>query len=167
MSNTTTKGQDLLAILEAEAPSSRNCLSRIPEKLFDWKPHPKSMPMGYLAVLVADIPAWIAHAIEDGEIDFATYKRFQPKTTAELVAHLDETVQHARRALRGATDQRLAGTFSLKREGKVLFSSPVLQSVTQSFGHWAHHRGQLTVYMRLNEIPVPRIYGPTADEQGF
>ncbi len=160
-------GQDLLAELESEIPSSRNCLLRIPEKLFGWKPHPKSMPMGYLAFLVAEIPGWIWHTIEEAEINFATYKRSDPKTTAELVSHLDKNVQQARRALEKATDEVLSRTFRLRNQDQVLMSSPVRVSVVQSINHLVHHRGQLTVYMRLNEIPVPKVYGPTADEPGF
>ncbi|HET6485182.1 MAG TPA: DinB family protein [Spirochaetia bacterium] len=167
MSGGTTRGQLFLAELDAEVASSRNCLLRVPENLFDWKPHPKSMPLGYLSLLVAEIPLWIALTVEQGEIDFATYKRFQPKSTAELVSHLDECVQRARRALQNATDEALAKPFRLKRGDKVLMSSPIQESVMQSINHWVHHRGQLTVYLRLNDIPVPSIYGPSADEGTF
>ncbi len=167
MSNATGRGQALLAEMEAEVGSSRNCLARVSEKLFDWKPHPKSMPMGYLSLLVAEIPLWIAETVEKTEIDFATFKHFQPKNTAELVTHLEENVERARRALRKATEETLNGTFHLKNQGKVLYSQPVGESVAQSINHWVHHRGQLTVYLRLNDIPVPSIYGPTADERTF
>ena len=129
MSSALTRGQVLLAEMEAEVASSRNCLTRISEKVFDWKPHPKSMPMGYLALLVAEIPLWIATTVERTEIDFATFTHFQPKTTAELVSHLDENVERARRALRQATDTALSSTFHLRNHGKVLFSQPIGESV--------------------------------------
>ncbi len=167
MKDTNTTAAAFLKELEAEAPASRKCLERIPPTLFDWKPHEKSMPLGYLALLVAEIPGWIQHTIEDGAIDFATYKRFQPRTTAELVAHFDENLAGAKKALRNATDKALEGPFELRREGKVLMSTPKNDTVGSSINHWVHHRGQLTVYMRLNNIAVPSIYGPSADEGTF
>ncbi|HVP19457.1 MAG TPA: DinB family protein [Spirochaetia bacterium] len=153
--------------LEAEAPASRKCLERIPESLFAWKPHEKSMPMGYLSVLVAEIPKWIQVAIEDSEIDFATLTHAQPKTTAELVAHFDENLAGAAKALRGVSDKELAGLFSLKYNGQVVASAPKTDTIGSNINHLVHHRGQLTVYMRLNNIPVPSIYGPSADERPF
>lgn len=153
--------------LEAETAASRKCLERIPEDLFGWKPHEKSMAMGYLALLVAEIPRWITVMIKDEEIDFATYKHFQPKNTQELVAHLDENIKTAKETLQGTKDESLSKTFALKNQGKVLFSSPVKENLSSTLNHWVHHRGQLTVYMRLNNIPVPSIYGPSADENSF
>ncbi len=153
--------------LEAEAPASRKCLERIPESLFGWKPHERSMPLGYLAVLVAEIPRWIQAMIEDSEIDLATFGRFEPRTTAELVARFDENVRGAAATLRRVSDEELAGLFHLKRQGQILNSMPKLDSLGSTLNHWVHHRGQLTVYMRLNDIPVPSIYGPSADEPTF
>jgi len=165
--NETTLGAAFLKELDAEAAATRKCLERIPENLFGWKPHEKSMAMGYLALLVAEIPKWITHMVEIGDIDFATFQHFQPKTTAELVNHLDENLNGARNALRDVSDEALAGTFSLKNQGKVLFSSPKKENIGSSINHLVHHRGQLTVYMRLNNIPVPSIYGPSADDRVF
>jgi len=165
--NGTTLGAAFLKELEAEAASTRKCLERIPETLFGWKPHEKSMAMVYLALLVAEIPKWITHMVGKGDIDFATFEHFQPKTTAELVNHFDENLKGAKNALRNVSDEALAGTFSLKNQGKVLFSSPKKENIGSSINHLVHHRGQLTVYMRLNDIPVPSIYGPSADEKGF
>ncbi len=167
MSGADSLGRQLLRELDAEVASSRKCLERIPEALFDWKPHEKSMQMGYLALLVAEIPKWIVHTVRDREIDFATFTHFQPKVTAELVKHFDDNVMGAQNALREVSDDALSGTFTLKAKGKLLASSPIGESVAQSINHLVHHRGQLTVYMRLNNIPVPSIYGPTADEKGF
>ena len=160
-------GKFYLKELEAETPASRKCLERVPESLFAWKPHERSMEMGYLALLVAEIPRWIAEIVEVSEIDFATFRHFQPKTTAELVKHLDDNMELARRALRNVSDKSLSELFYLKTKGQVLFSSPKSENVGSSINHLVHHRGQLTVYLRLNNIPVPSIYGPTADERGF
>jgi uncharacterized damage-inducible protein DinB len=153
--------------LDAEANATRNCLERFPEKLFGWKPHEKSMEMGYLALLVAEIPKWIAHVIEKGEIDLATFPHFQAKTVADLVKHFDENLKAAKEALQRISDDALSGMFSLKNQDQVLFSSPKKETVSQSINHMVHHRGQLTIYMRLNDIPVPSIYGPSADEKTF
>jgi len=153
--------------LKAEAVASRKCLERISETTFDFKPHPKSMTMGYLALLVAEIPLWITYIIEKGEIDFATFKHFQPKNTEELVKHFDENMKGAENALKNAQDQALDDLFYLKANGQVLFSSPKIETIASNINHWVHHRGQLTVYMRLNDIPVPSIYGPSADEKQF
>jgi uncharacterized damage-inducible protein DinB len=158
---------ELLEELEAEAPATRKCLERIPETLSDWKPHEKSMAMGYLSLLVAEIPKWITHMLEKSEIDFATFEHFQPKNTAELVKHFDENVEGAKKALQKASDESLAEPFYLKNQGQVVFTSTKKDNITSSINHMVHHRGQLTVYMRLNDIPVPSIYGPSADDKGF
>jgi uncharacterized damage-inducible protein DinB len=166
MSNTTF-GSEYLKELDAEATASRKCLERIPEQLYSWKPHEKSMQMGYLALLVAEIPKWITYVIEKGEIDFATFGHFQAKTTDELVKHFDENLNSAREALQKASEDSLSGSFQLKNQGQLLFSSSKMETISQSINHLVHHRGQLTVYMRLNDIPVPSIYGPSADDKSF
>jgi uncharacterized damage-inducible protein DinB len=153
--------------LEAEATATRKCLERIPESLFDWKPHEKSMKMGYLSLLVAEIPLWITRMIEKPEIDFATFKHFTPKNTSDLVSHFDENLAGAKNALNHVSNQALLEPFSLKNQGQILFSSPKKENVGTSINHLVHHRGQLTVYMRLNNIPVPSIYGPSADDKRF
>lgn len=162
---TLNYAKEYLAELEAETGATRKCLDRVPETLYDWKPHEKSMNMGYLVLLVADIPKWITYIIEKSEIDLATFPQFKPKDTADLVRHFDENIEGARKALSNASD--LPGMFSLKRNGQVLFTSPKKENVGSTLNHWVHHRGQLTVYMRLNNIAVPSIYGPSADDRGF
>src|SRR5574341_855493 len=127
--NETTLGAEVLKELEAEAVATRKCLEKIPEVLFGWKPHEKSMTMGYLALLVAEIPKWITHMIEKGDIDFATFEHFQPKTTAELVSHFDENLKGAKNALRHVSNAVLAETFFLKNKGQVLFSSPKKENI--------------------------------------
>lgn len=153
--------------MKAEQPATRKCLERIPVSLFEYKPHEKSMALGYLALLVAEIPNWIAYIMNKGEIDFGTFKHFQPKSTEDLVNHFDENMQEAMNALNGVTNDVFNGTFALKNQGQLLFQSSKKDNVSASINHWVHHRGQLTVYMRLNDIPVPSIYGPSADERTF
>ena len=165
--STSNAAIESLKELEAEAVASRKCLERIPVNLFDYKPHPTSMPMGYLALLVAEIPMWITIMIEKGEIDFATYKHAEPKTTEELVAHFDNNMKGAAKALQNVSDEDLQKTFYLKTDGKIIFSIKIIDNLTQTINHWVHHRGQLTVYMRMNQIPVPSIYGPSADDKQF
>ena len=161
-------GTEFLKELDSEAASSRKCLERIPESLFGWKPHERSMTMGYLALLVAEIPKWLTAIIEIGEINFATFQHFQPKTTSDLVKHFDENLKGAREALQKVSDQTLISeNFSLKNGEQLLFSSPKKENVSQTINHLVHHRGQLTIYMRLNNIPVPSIYGPSADDRTF
>lgn len=162
-----TKTKDFLQELNLEYPATKACLARIPESLFDYKPHPRSMNMGYLALLVAEIPLWIRYMITEGEIDFATFKHATPKTNKELVDHFEENMSAARKALESANDEDLNGDFTLKSNGQVLYTSKKITDIGVTLNHWVHHRGQLTVYMRLNDIPVPSIYGPSADENNF
>ena len=165
MSNTIT--QSFLKELNAEYRATRACLERIPETLFEYKPHPKSMNLGYLSLLVAEIPLWVKHMVTDGEIDFVTFKHFTPTTNSELVNHFEENMEAARKALQETNDKALEEMFSLKANGKVLYTSPKKVDIGVTLNHWVHHRGQLTVYMRLNNIDVPSIYGPSADDKNF
>lgn len=165
--NTESLGKIFLHELNAEVPASRKCLERIPENLFNYKPHERSMNMGYLALLVAGMPEWLIHTIEDKIIDFATYKQFQPKNNAELVKYFDESIEGAQNVLQKVSDEEMKETFYLKNNGQTLFSAPIDETVSSTINHWVHHRGQLTVYMRLNNILVPSIYGPSADEKVF
>ncbi len=125
------------------------------------------MTLGYLAVIVADVPKWIRFMIETSEIDFATFEKFHPQTTEELVKFFDDNLAATRRAMENITDEKLAETFYLKNNGETVFSSPIKENISSSINHLVHHRGQLTVYLRLNDIAVPSIYGPSADDGGF
>ena len=153
--------------LEAEIPATRKCIERIPEKLFDWKPHEKSMNLGYLTLLVAEIPRWIAVMIEKGEIDFQTFSHEDPKTTSAMVNFFDANIEIARKAIGRLTEEQLSQHFVLRSGSQVMIDSPLIENLNSTLNHWVHHRGQLTVYMRLNDIAVPSIYGPSADEKGF
>jgi hypothetical protein len=158
--------------LEREAPITRRALENVPEGKPDWKPHPKSMPLGYLSSLVASMPGWVAMAIKQDELDLYP-KGGKPNTAPvvstrrELLQALDGSVAKSREALAGTNDDYLMTPWRLLVAGKVVMEAPRHTVIEDTFTHLAHHRGQLTVYMRLNEMKVPSIYGPTADDQRF
>lgn len=155
----------LLAQLEREIPATRKALERVPDGKPDWKPHPKSMPLGYLSTLVATMFGWIALMIDRDHLDLgAGGGPASPSTGAERLALLDKSIADARRALQGTTDDHLMKPWQLQVGGKVVDEKPRYIMITDTFSHLAHHRAQLTVYLRLNDQPVPSIYGPTADE---
>jgi uncharacterized damage-inducible protein DinB len=158
---------NFLAELKSEVPSTRKCLARIPEKLYDWKPHEKSMTLGYLTLLVAEIPKWISVMREVREIDFQTFTHKQPKSTEEMLSYFDENVDDAIKSLSSASKEELEKPFVLRNGEQILINSPLGENIASTLNHWVHHRGQLTVYMRLNDIAVPSIYGPSADDRGF
>jgi uncharacterized damage-inducible protein DinB len=152
--------------LKAESTATRKCLERIPESIYGFKPHPKSMEMGYLALLVAEIPKWITAIIELSVIDFANYQHFQLSTAPKLLAHYEENLKGAIQSLSTVSDESLQKPFDLRNGTTLLSSTPKLESISSTLNHWVHHRGQLTVYMRLKDIAVPSIYGPSADDRG-
>jgi uncharacterized damage-inducible protein DinB len=158
-----------LAELEREAAPTRRVLERVPEGRYDWKPHEKSMTLGYLAELVARLPLWCVNAIQRDELELTTADKLPPlRTSRELVQALDENVARAREALANTTDEHLLKPWRLLVAGQIVSEDPrhiVLRDAV--FNHLAHHRGQLTVYLRLNGAPVPSIYGPSADEKTF
>lgn len=158
--------------LDTEAPPTRRVLENVPAGRPDWKPHPKSMPLGYLSELVATLPSWITMTIKQDELDLnppgGAPQRQPLPTAADLVRVLDESVAGAREALKGTTDEFLLTPWRLLVAGKVVNVSPRYVVIRDAvFNHLAHHRGQLTVYLRLNDKPVPSIYGPSADDQRF
>jgi len=160
------------AQLEREAPLSRQALARVPEGRPDWKPHEKSMPLGYLSQLVATMPGWIAMTVLQDELDLNPpagpgYRPPATGTTALLLQAHDESVARGLQALRATTDAHLATPWKLLVGGRVVMEKPRHEVIADTFTHLAHHRGQLTVYLRLNGAPVPPIYGPSADEGRF
>ena len=157
--------------LEREAVRTRGALENVPRGKDDWAPHPKSMPLLRLAGLVAAMPSWIALIINQNELELrpaAGQGQFQQPAADGLVAALDKAVQEGRTALAGTTDDYLLTTnWKLLVQGHVVMDQPRHVVLVDTFAHLAHHRGQLTVYLRLNERPVPAIYGPSADDQHF
>jgi uncharacterized damage-inducible protein DinB len=162
-----------LAELERESAVTRRTLERVPDGRADWKPHERSMPLGYLSALVAQLPSWTAMIINDDELDLqppgGQPRREQPLSTSrELVQTLDQGVAAAREALQHTTDEHLLTSWRLLVGGQVVSEQPRHIFLRDSvFNHLAHHRGQLTVYLRLNDAPVPSIYGPSADDRRF
>ena len=161
----------LLAQLESEAALTRKAIARVPEGHNDFKPHEKSMPLGYLAALVAGMPGWITLMIERDELnlDDQASQGFRPKvaaTNAELIAGFEEALDGARRSLESTTNEHLLTPWAFKMGGHTVSQDPRYIMIANAvFSHLAHHRGQLTVYLRLNEAAVPALYGPSADEQ--
>jgi uncharacterized damage-inducible protein DinB len=160
------------AQLEREAPLSRKALERVPEGRPDWKPHDKSMPLGYLSQLVATMPGWISLSVLQDELDLKPvsgpgYKPPPTDTRAKLLGAHDEAVAKALDDLRKTNDKHLATTWKLLVGGRVVLEQPRYEVIADTFTHLAHHRGQLTVYLRLNGASVPSIYGPSADEGQF
>ncbi|TAM82815.1 MAG: damage-inducible protein DinB [Acidobacteria bacterium] len=161
-----------LGQLEAEAGRTRRALERMPEGRDDWKPHEKSMPFGRLAMLVAGMPSWLPMIINQDELDLnppggSNYSPSPLRTSAELVESLDKGTTAAREALRSTTEDHLMKPWRLLVAGKVVDEKPRHIVIRDTFAHLAHHRGQLTVYLRLNNAPVPAIYGPSADDARF
>lgn len=161
----------LLAQLESEAAITRKAISRVPEGRNDFKPHEKSMPLGYLAALVASMLGWITLMIERDELNLDDHasQGFRPKAAeknADLLAMVETAVASARRSLESTTNEHLLTPWAFKMSGRAVSEDPRYLMIANSvFSHLAHHRGQLTVYLRLNEAAVPAMYGPSADEQ--
>jgi len=166
-----TLTQLFLAELEREAPRTRRALEQVPSGLDDWKPHPKSMPLGRLAGLVAAMPSWIGLIVDQEELNLTPppgQGTYQQPATDTLVAVHDGHVQKAREVLSRTTDEFLLTTnWKLLAGGQVVMNEPRHVVLRDTLNHLAHHRGQLTVYLRLNERTVPAIYGPSADDQHF
>lgn len=164
----TTIGKLFLNELIAEETSTRKCLERVPDSLYNWKPHEKSMQLGYLALLVADIPKWLTVSIQKGVIDLATWGRHELSTTQDLLDYFNQNIEEAKKVVGEVSDEALENEmFTLSMNGKELMKTSKLETISSSINHWVHHRGQLTVYMRLNDIAVPSIYGPSADDKSF
>jgi len=159
----------LLPEFDLEMANTRKTLERIPDDKFTWKPHEKSFAMGALASHIANLPGWANVTIDQDEFDMApggnAIKLPAYETREDVLVNFDKNVGDARAKLATASDETLFGTWSLASDGHKLFSMPRV-AVLRSFvmNHIIHHRAQLGVYLRLNDIPVPSIYGPSADE---
>lgn len=162
----------LLAELDSEGIGIRKTLEQVPEGKNDWKPHPKSMPLGQLATIVANIPAWLDMVVNMDELDInppggSTYRPQPWKTRQDLLQQFEASLKKGRDVLNSTTDEHLLNTkWRMLSDGKVMSEQVRYEAVRGGvLNHMAHHRGQLTVYLRLNEAKVPSIYGPSADER--
>lgn len=161
-----------LAELDREAPRSRRTLEQMPEGKPDWKPHERSMAFGYLSELVATMPTWITLTVERDELDIAPaagsgIKREPLYTAADYLTAHNKALAGARAALQKTTDEHLMTNWKLLAGGKVVQESPRYVVIGETLNHLAHHRGQMTVYLRLLGAKVPSIYGPSADDKSF
>ncbi len=153
--------------LQHEAESTRKLLERVPLDKPDWTPHEKSMKLGNLANHVAELPGWVSVSLDQDELDFATfeYKPQIPKTTEELLKKFDDNLAKAMNSLNNASNEKFSESWTMRNGEKIFMTLPkaaVLRSF--SLNHLYHHRAQLGVYLRLLDVPLPGIYGPTADE---
>lgn len=162
----------LLADMNREVERSRRALAGIPAGRHDWKPHDRSMQFGYLANMVATIPMWITMILKQDALDIApkdgsAMKPEQLDTSAEYLRALDKAAEGARAAFGSVDDEFLRTTWQLKAGGEVVQEGPRDETIIDTIQHWAHHRGQMTVYLRLMGAQVPAIYGPSADDSHF
>lgn len=156
--------------LTTEASTTRRVLERVPEAHLNWRPHSKSMSLGQLAWHVATLPRQLTEFVTGDELDFGAAAAGPPTVGSqqELLEAFTSSIEQARSYLANLSDERATGTWRLMAGGRQLFAAPraaVLRSFL--FNHWYHHRGQLLVYLRLLDVPVPSVYGPTADENPF
>ena len=162
----------LLAEFDREVARSRKALEQAPAGKYEWKPHDKSMIFGNLTNMVANIPTWVAMIVNQDELDIApaggSQHRPQPMNTSEeFLAALDKSAADARAALQKTSDAHLQTKWKLLAGGNVVQEQPRFEMIQDTINHWAHHRGQMTVYLRLMGAPVPALYGPSADDKRF
>lgn len=155
----------LLPEFDQEMATTRRLLERVPGDKGRWKPHEKSFPLGHLAQLVASMPGWITNALRETSLNLAGFPGYTYETTETLLAAFDKHVREARDAIRSSKDADYTVLWSLKYGDRAIFTLPRAAVVRQTINHLIHHRGQLTVYLRLLDVPIPSIYGPTADEK--
>ena len=159
--------QALMREIEHEGSQTKRILERIPTDNFNWKPHEKSREIGQLAIHVAQIPAWTSRILAATDFDMLTFKRDSPeiKSAGELVDISNTNIQKAVEDLQKASDENIMEMWTFKRGEQVIFSLPRAAAIrAMSMNHLVHHRGQLSVYLRLLNIPVPGMYGASADE---
>ncbi|HEX6966319.1 MAG TPA: DinB family protein [Gemmatimonadaceae bacterium] len=150
---------------DQEMASTRRLLERVPGEQGTWKPHAKSFALGHLAQLVSWMPGWIAMSLREPHIDLAQGAGYSFEPTEVLLGEFDSNVREARAALADVIGLKLQEPWSLKHGDRVLFTAPRGEVVRSHLNHLIHHRGQLTVYLRLLDVPLPQVYGPTADER--
>jgi len=158
-------GQSMIAEFDQEMATTRRVLERVPSEKNTWKPHEKSFSIGHLAQLVARMPGWIPMTVNHSKLDLSQSTPYSYETTNALLADFDRNVREARDALANVSDEQMHQPWALTMGDKTLMSLPRGVVVRQNINHLVHHRAQLTVYLRLLDIPVPSVYGPTADER--
>jgi uncharacterized damage-inducible protein DinB len=149
-----------------EMKITRPMIERVPGKHVEWRPHPKSFPLGHLTQLVARMPSWIANMATKPKIDLAESPPYSFDTPESILREFDDAVREANAALSALKESQLNDTWSLEAGGKVIMAQKRDDALGQTLRHLAHHRGQMTVYLRLLDVPVPITYGPTADDRG-
>lgn len=154
----------LLPEFDQEMAATRRVIERVPDDQPDWKPHPRSFSIAHLAQLIAWMPGWIGQTLTGTELDLASGSGYRVESTNTLLGVFDENVRTSRNAIAAARDSDYGVSWSLKMKNKVLFTAPRGVVVRQHISHLSHHRGQMTVYLRMRDVPVPSIYGPSADE---
>jgi uncharacterized damage-inducible protein DinB len=157
----------LLPEFDQEMAATRRIIERVPTDKGQWKPHTKSFSIGHLAQLLAGMPGWLTSMLTKTKLDLAAGPAYSYQTTDELLAAFDRNVSEARAAIESAKDADYERDWSLTMGDKVLMTTTRETVVRQTISHLSHHRGQMTVYLRLLDVPVPSIYGPTADDRGF
>jgi uncharacterized damage-inducible protein DinB len=158
-------GTDLLPEFDQEMATTRRVLERVPSDKGEWKPHEKSFALGHLAQLLSWMPGWITNTITETSLDLAKAGQYSFEKTESLVEQFDRNVRAARAAIEASSDPDYDVTWSLMLGPKTLMSDTRRAIVRQTINHLVHHRGQMSVYLRLIDVPVPMIYGPTADER--
>ena len=160
-------GQSLLPEFDQEMAGTRRLLERVPSDKGGWKPHPRSFSLGHLAQLVSWMPGWITNTLREPSLDLGKAGGYSLEQTETLLKAFDDNVRSAREALRSTPDADWEKTWTLKRGDQVLWAAPRRVVVRNHINHLIHHRAQLTVYLRLQDVPLPSLYGPTADEKTF
>ena len=155
----------LIPEFDQEMKSTRRVIERVPSDKAEWRPHPKSFPLGHLAQLLSWMPGWVTNAVKETKLDLKSAGGYSFEKTETLLDLFDKNVQGAREALARASEADFDVMWSLTMGDRVLISMPRSDVVRQTISHLSHHRGQMTVYLRLLDIAVPSIYGPTADER--
>ena len=160
-----TVAQEFLAELDYELTATRRLLERVPGEKGSWKPHPKSSALGHLAQLVTRMPHTMADIVRGIDLDLAASPPYTFEPTETLLRQFDTNVNEAREVLRGAADDEFELPWSLKYGNEVVDTGRRKDVLRNTINHFVHHRGQLSVYLRLNDVPLPSLYGPTADER--
>jgi uncharacterized damage-inducible protein DinB len=159
--------EPMLMELDHEAKTARRLLERVPGAHLAWAPHPKSMTLGRLATHIVEIPGWVSTIVQKDEIDVGKgdHKPATAGSVEEMLRMFDENIGKAQKAMQALSDDQLLGNWRLLKNGQVLVTMPRIGVLrTLLLNHFIHHRGQLSVYLRLKDVPLPSIYGPTADE---